>query len=163
MCAPPDRAERLAEVGVPLVSVGQPVYGATPPSADVPRRAAGLIAAQFDKVAAAAEGCDAVVATSLMPAVAGARSVAEKLGIRSVYVSYCPIFPPSPHHPPHPLPGRPFPPDVTDNRVLNDMDVQSNNALFGEALNIHRASIGLPPVDNVRADAASRERPPVSA
>jgi vancomycin aglycone glucosyltransferase len=85
-----------------------------------------------------------------MPAVAGARSVAEKLGIRSVHVSYGPIFPPSPHHPPHPLPGRPFPPEVTDNRVLNDLDVQSCNALFGVALNTHRASIGLPPVDNVR-------------
>ena len=85
-----------------------------------------------------------------MPAAAGARSVAEKLGIRSVYVSYCPIFLPSPHHPPHPLPGRPFPPDVTDKRVLNDLDVQSYNALFGEALNTHRALVGLPPVDNVR-------------
>jgi UDP:flavonoid glycosyltransferase YjiC (YdhE family) len=79
VCAPPDCAERLAEVGVPLVPVGRP------------------------------------------------------------------------HHPPQPLPGRPFPPDVTDNRVLNDLDVQSYNALFGEALNTHRASIGLPPVDNARA------------
>jgi hypothetical protein len=47
---------------VPLVPVGHPVrplvHGATPPSAaDVPRRAAELIAAQFDKLAAAAEGC----------------------------------------------------------------------------------------------------------
>ena len=156
MCAPPDCAERLAEIGVPLVPVGQPVrplvHGATPPSAaDVPRRAAELIAAQFDKLATAAEGCDALVASGLMPAVAAARSVAEKLGIRSVYVSYCPIFLPSPHHPPHPLPGRPFPPEVTDNQVLNDLDAHSYNALFGEALNTHRASIGLPPVDNVRA------------
>jgi vancomycin aglycone glucosyltransferase len=102
----------------PLVPVGRPVrplvHGVTPPSvADVPRRAAELIAAQFDKLDAAAEGCDALVATGLMPAAAGARSVAEKLGIRSVFVSYCPIFLPSPHHPPHP--GRPFPPDLTDN------------------------------------------------
>jgi vancomycin aglycone glucosyltransferase len=110
-----------------------------------------LIAAQFDKLCAAAEGCDTLVASGLTPAVAGARSVAEKLGIRSVFVSYCPIFLPSPHHPPHPLPGRPFPSGVTDKRVLNDLDVQSYNALFGEALNTHRASIGLPPVDNVRA------------
>jgi len=156
VCAPPDCAERLAEVGVPLVPVGQPVrplvHGATPPSvADVPRLAAELIAAQFDKLAASAEGCDALVASGLMPAVAGARSVAEQLGIRSVHVSYCPIFLPSPHHRPQPLPGRPLPPDVTDNRVLNELDIQSYNALFGEALNTHRASIGLPPVDNVRA------------
>jgi vancomycin aglycone glucosyltransferase len=153
VCAPPDFAERLAEVGVPLVPVGQPVHplvtGATPPSAaDVPQRAAELIAAQFDTVAAAAEGCDALVATGMMQF--AARSVTEKLGIRYVYASYQPTTLPSPHHPPHPLPGRPFPPDVTDNRVLNDLDAQSYKALLGAALNTHRASIDLPPVDNVR-------------
>ncbi len=156
VCAPPDCAARLAELGVPLVPVGQPVrplvHGATRPSAaDVPRLAAELIAAQFDKLATAADGCDALVTSGLMSAVAGARSVAEKLSILSVFVSWCPIFLPSPHHPPHPLPGRPFPPEVTDNRVLNDLDVQSYNALFGAALNTHRASVGLPPVDDVRA------------
>jgi vancomycin aglycone glucosyltransferase len=156
MCAPPDCAERLAEVGVPLVPVGRPVrslvHGAKPPSAaDVPRLAAELIAAQFDTLAAAAEGCDALVASGVVPVVAGARSVAEKLGIRSVHVNYCPISLPSPHHPPLPLPGRPLPPGVTDNRVLWDLNVQSYNSLFGEALNTNRASIGLPPVDNVRA------------
>jgi vancomycin aglycone glucosyltransferase len=140
---------------VPLVTAGpsvrQMVTGATPrPAAGLPRRAAELIAAQFGAVAAAAEGCDALVATGLMPATAGARSVAEKLGIRYVYVSYQPVTLPSPHHPPHPWPGRPLPPDVTDNRVLWDLDAQSMNALFGAALNTHRASIGLPPVDNVR-------------
>jgi vancomycin aglycone glucosyltransferase len=57
VCAPPDCAERLVEVGVPLVPVGPPVrqlvHGATRPSvADVPRRAAELIAEQFDKLPA---------------------------------------------------------------------------------------------------------------
>jgi vancomycin aglycone glucosyltransferase len=85
VCAPPDCAERLAEVGVPLVPVGAPVrplvHGARPPSAaDVPRLAAELIAAQFGTLAQAAEGCDALVASGLFPATAGARSVAEKLG-----------------------------------------------------------------------------------
>jgi vancomycin aglycone glucosyltransferase len=156
MCAPPDCAERLAEVGVPLVPFGLPVrslvHAATaPPAADVPRRAAELTAAAFDKIAMAAEGCDALVASGLMPAVAAARSVAQKLGIRSVFVSYCPIFLPSPHHRPFPLPGRPLPPDVTDHQVLDDLDVRSYNAVYGPALNNHRAAIGLPPVDNVRA------------
>jgi vancomycin aglycone glucosyltransferase len=155
VCAPPDWAERLAEVGVPLVPVGPPVrqlvHGATRPSvADVPRIAAELIAEQFDKLPAAAEGCDALVATGLFPVAASAQSVAERLGIRYVFAAYCPIFLPSPHRPPQPLPGRPLPPDVTDNRVLNDLDIQNYNALYGDALNTHRASIGLPPVDNVR-------------
>jgi vancomycin aglycone glucosyltransferase len=169
VCAPPDEefAERLAGVGVPLVPVGQSVRalvtGATPPSAaDVPRRAAELIAAQFDKLAAAAEGCDALVATGILPAAAGARSVAEKLGIRYVYASYQPVSLPSPHHPPLPRPGRPLPPDVTDNRVLWDLDAQNANELFGAALNIHRASNGLPPVDDVR-DYGFTDRPWLAA
>ena len=66
-------AELLARVGAPLAPVGQPVRplvtGATPPpAADLPRRAAELVAAQIDTVAAAAEGCDALVATGVMPA-----------------------------------------------------------------------------------------------
>jgi vancomycin aglycone glucosyltransferase len=156
VCAPPDCADRLAEVGVRLAPVGPPVrpfvHRTTPPSpGDVPRLTAALIGAQFDKLAVAAQGCDALVVSGLTPAAAGAQSVAEKLGIRSVYVSYCPILLPSPHHRPAPLPGRPLPADVTDQRVLDDLDIQSHNALFGEALNTQRASAGLPPVDNVRA------------
>ena len=155
VCAPPDCAERLAEVGVPLVPAGEPVralvHGATPPSPeDVPRLTAELIATWFDTVVAAAEGCDALVASGVIPAVVGARSVAEKLGIRSVHVNYCPIFLPSPHHRPPPLPGRPLPPGVTDNRVLWELNADSYNAVFGPALNTHRAANGLPPVDNVR-------------
>ena len=65
VCAPPDFAESLARVGVPLVPVGQPVRPmvrrATPPSADLPRRAAEL-------VAEVAEGCDALAAGGMMPA-----------------------------------------------------------------------------------------------
>jgi vancomycin aglycone glucosyltransferase len=155
VCAPPDWAERLAGLGVSLVPVGPPVrplmHGAAPPSvADVPRLAAELIAEQFDKLPAAAEGCDALVATGLFPVAASVQSVAERLGIRYVFAAYCPIVLPSPHHRPLPLPGRPVPPDVTDSRVLNDLDILNYNALFGDALNTHRASIGLAPVDNVR-------------
>ena len=62
----------------------------------------------------------------------------------------CPIFLPSPHHRPSPLPGRPLPPDVTDNRELWDFDAQGYNAVFGPALNTQRVANGLPPVDNVR-------------
>jgi UDP:flavonoid glycosyltransferase YjiC (YdhE family) len=39
---------------------------------------------------------------------------------------------------------------VTDNRVLWDLDAKSINALFGAALNTHRAAVGLPTVDDVR-------------
>ncbi|MFF7580338.1 glycosyltransferase [Streptomyces sp. NPDC008061] len=157
VCAPPDEdfTKRLADVGVPMVPVGRSARALTtasppPSSANLPRRAAELIASQFAAVTAAAEGCDVLVATGAMPAAAGARSVAEKLGIRSVSVTFQQLTLPSPHHPPLAYPGRPFPPDVTDNRVLWDLDVQHIDALFGEALNVNRASVGLPPVSNVR-------------
>ncbi|WP_127357549.1 glycosyltransferase [Actinacidiphila soli] len=153
MCAPPDKefAELLAGVGVPLVPVGPPMGSMVRPSsaADASRRVSEL-AAQFDPVAAVAEGCDALLATGL--AHFASRSVAEKLGIPYVYATFCPFILPSPHHAPPAglLPGQPVPPEVTDNRVLWDLNAQSFNALHGAALNTHRASIGLPPVDDVR-------------
>jgi vancomycin aglycone glucosyltransferase len=165
VCAPPDEefAKLLAGVGVPMVPVGQSVRalvtGAVPPSpGGVPQRAAELIASQIDKLVLAAEGCDAVVATGLLPAAAGARAVAEKLGIRYVYASFQPVSLPSPHHPPIARPGHPLPPDVTDNRVLWELDAEHANALFGEVLNTQLASIGLPTVDDVR-DYAFTYRP----
>ncbi|MGW8884556.1 glycosyltransferase [Streptomyces sp. NPDC055749] len=155
VCAPPDEdfAQRLAGAGVPMVPVGRSARALTTgvqrPSS-LPQRAAELIADQFGTVTAAAEGCDALVATGVIPAAAGARSVAEKLGIPSVSVTFQQLTLPSPHHPPLAYPGRPFPPGVTDNQVLWDLDAESIDALFGEALNTNRASVGLPPVDHVR-------------
>jgi vancomycin aglycone glucosyltransferase len=107
-----------------------------------------LVAAHFNAVADAAQGCDAVVATGLMPA--GVRSIAEKLSIRYVCAIFTPPVLPSPNYPPLPRPGRPFPPGATDNRVLWDIDAERVQALYGAPLNAHRAAIELPPVGNVR-------------
>lgn len=158
VCAPADEefAKLLAGVGVEMVPFGPSARALTkaapltPSKSSIPQRAAEVIAGQFDVVIPAAEGCDVLVATGMTPAVAGARSVAEKLGIRSVSVTFQQLTLPSPQRPPLAFPGRPLPPDVTDNRVLWDLDAQNVNALFGEALNTNRAAIGLPPVDNVR-------------
>ena len=49
-----------------LLSYGS--RGDVGPIADLPRCAAELVAAQFNTVAVAAEPCDALVATGLMPA-----------------------------------------------------------------------------------------------
>ncbi|MFG2985909.1 glycosyltransferase [Streptomyces sp. NPDC048258] len=169
MCAPPDEefVERLAEAGVPLVPTGRPVRplvtSVTPGSAvGLAQRAAELMAAQFDTVASAAEGCGALVATGPLPATAGARSVAEKLGIRYVHVSHQPVSLPSPYRRPPARRGQPLPQDVTDNRALWDLDARIANSMFGEMLNTQRASFGLPPVDNVR-DYAFTDRPWLAA
>ncbi len=169
VCAPSDEefAKRLAGVGAEMVPVGWSaramVTMAKPlRTAGLPERAAALVAAQYDAVTAAAEGCDAVVATGLLPAAAGARSAAEKVGVHYVFAAIFPSYLPSPYHPPHLRPGQTFPPDVTDNRVLHDLDVQFMNEVFGTGLNTHRASIGLPPVDHFR-DYVLTDRPWLAA
>ena len=165
MCAPPDFAEHLARIDVPMVAAGKSVRdlvhgakvsGAKPSTpADAPRVAAELVASQFETVAPAAKGCDALVATGLMPA--GLRSIAEKLGIPYVCVAFMPGVLPSPHQTPLSRPGKPFPP-VADNQTMWDVDAERVQALYGAPLNAHRASLGLPPVANVR-DHVHGDRP----
>ncbi|MGW3634983.1 glycosyltransferase [Streptomyces sp. NPDC005122] len=166
MCVPPDEefAKRLAGIGVQLVPVGLPVgelmRGKTLPTAtDLARYRNELVEAQFDTFPAAFDGCDVVVAAGLGQV--AARSVAEAAGISYVYVSYAAVHLPSPHHAPPPRPGWPES-EVADNRTLWELDAQNINAQFGEALNSHRAALGLPLVDNVR-DHILTDRPWLAA
>jgi vancomycin aglycone glucosyltransferase len=93
---------------------------------------------------------------------AGARSAAEKLGIRYIFASYHPTDLPSPHHPPPSFWNSPAAAGGIDNRMLWDLDARNVNALFGVTLNGHRASIGLPPLHNVR-DYAQTDHPWLAA
>ena len=169
MCAPPDFAEHAARVDVSMISAGKSVRdsvhgvksaGTKPLTpADAPRVAAELVASQFETVGPAAEGCDALVATGLMPA--GQRSIAELLGIPYACVAFMPGVLPSPHQTPLSRPGRPFPPGAT-NKELWDVDAERVQALYGAPLNAHRAALGLPPVDNIR-DHVHTDRPFLAA
>jgi vancomycin aglycone glucosyltransferase len=152
VCAPPDFAELAGRAGVPLIALGQSLRdmlhgGKALTPGDAPRMAAALVAMQFDTVADAADGCDAVVASGLMPA--GLRTIAEVRGVPYVLVALHPWPIPSPHHSPLPRPGRPFPPGA-DNQTLWKVDAERVQALYGVPLNTHRAALGLPPVTNVR-------------
>ncbi|MGT2468256.1 glycosyltransferase [Mesorhizobium atlanticum] len=113
-------------------------------------QAAEIVARQYEALSAAAEGCDAVVAFGLFPSCAAARLVAEQRGMRYMLGTFCPIWLPSQHNRPHEYPGHPLPDGVTDNRLLWETDIRTKNALFGEAVNGQRASLRLPPVQNVR-------------
>ncbi|OJZ71359.1 glycosyl transferase [Mycobacterium paraffinicum] len=167
VCAPPDQefADLLAGIDLPLKPFGDSwrawATGLRPSEADLRRHLDGLVAAQFDTVADAADGCDLLLATGFPPVAAGARSVAERLDIPYVYVSYQPTILPSPHHLPPTYAGQ-VPPGLIDNRVLWQMDAQHMHTLFGATLNDHRASFGLPPVDDIR-DYALTERPWLAA
>ena len=168
VCAPPDEAfaERMAGFGVPLVPFGDSLRAlANVPAlseAEQLRHVDELIGAQFETVAAAAEGCDALVAAGFVATAAGARSATEKLGIHYVYASYHPAFLPSPHHPPLAFAGQRFAAGPIDNRALWDLDARNVNAVFGPMLNKRRVSIGLPPVDSIR-DHALTDHPWLAA
>ncbi len=137
--------EPLVGLAVRLRALGAEVRVCAPPDEDFAQRLAGVgvplvpVGAPMRSMVRPSSAADA------------SRRVAEKLGIHYVYATFCPIVLPSPHHAPPPLlPGQPSPPEVTDNRVLWDLNAQSFNALHGGPLNTHRASIGLPLVDSVR-------------
>ncbi|WP_285752460.1 glycosyltransferase [Lentzea sp. NBRC 105346] len=152
VCAPPDDdfAVLLARAGVPHVPMGPSVRSVVEnPKPDAFQLAPQLVASRFETLLEVAEeGCDALLATGLMPA--GVPDVAEKLGIHYVLATFHLLGLPSRHRPPGRRPGTPSPDDETDNRVLWEQDAQRVNALYGPALNSHRAAIGLPPVNNVR-------------
>ncbi|MGK2866701.1 MAG: glycosyltransferase [Mycobacterium sp.] len=151
VCAPPDFADLLDAAGVPLVptgpSVRELVHVKKATHQDAPALAAALVASQFATLDAA-RGCDAIVATGLMPA--GMRSVAELLDVPYRCVMFTPQVLPSPHYRPLPRPGKPFPEGETDNRVLWDLDAEKIQVLYGPALNEHRTDAGLPSVPDVR-------------
>jgi vancomycin aglycone glucosyltransferase len=158
LCVPPDFVAWLEGLGLAATPIGpelRKMTAATPPAAAAPptpeqlrRMAEASVATQFETIAAAARGCGLVVgATALQIA---ARSVAEAMGIPYVFAAYCPAVLPSPHHAPPPLPG-PAPAPGADNRELWARDAERFNAMFGGALNAHRAAIGLAPVDGVRS------------
>jgi vancomycin aglycone glucosyltransferase len=156
--APPDQefTDLVARAGVPFspafYSIRQWIADKAKPSAatDFSKLAAEVIAGQYGALFAAAEGCDVIVSTGLFPSTAAAHAVAETRGLRYAHASYCPLYLPSTHHAPAPWPAHPFPAGVTDNRALWEHNAETMNLLFGAPFNAFRASIGLPPVANVR-------------
>ncbi|GIH23231.1 glycosyl transferase [Acrocarpospora phusangensis] len=157
LCVPPDFRDWIDGLGMRVVTIGPELRKATaavpsaasgPPSPEQLRLAAqATVTAQFETLTAAAEGCDMIVAATALQI--AARSVAELRGIPYVFAAYCPAVLPSPHHAPPPMPGQP--PATADNLTLWAEDAARFNAMFGDALNTHRASLGLSPVTDVRS------------
>lgn len=164
--ADPEFLALLDRAGVPLAPAFMPVRSFAELSKrsgwKLPQAAAAVMTGQYEAIAAAADGCDAIVATGLFPSTAAAQAVAERRGIPYILAAYCPVVLPSPHHPPLQYPGHPHPPGMSDNVALWAFNDQAMDALFGEAVNSGRAAIGLPALDHVRDHVFTR-RPLLAA
>lgn len=111
----------------------------------------GTVAAQFETVTAAAEGCDVILgATALQIA---APSVAEQMGIPYVFAAFCPAVLPSSHHAPPVLVmrGDTPAPAMADYSELWAHDAKRWNDTWGSLIAPHRTRLGLPPVSDVRS------------
>jgi len=157
LCVPPDFREWIEGLGMPVTPIGPELRstGRSNPAAAPPtpeqRRAMieGTVAAQFETIGAAAQGCDLIVgATALQIA---APSIAERMGIPYIFAAYCPAVLPSPHHAPPVLTmrGDTPAPAMADYSELWAQDSKRWNDTWRELLNTHRASLGLAPVGNV--------------
>src|SRR5262245_38219836 len=161
LCVPPDFRDWIDGLGFSVTPIGPElrkmmaasIPGTSTPSTPERRRqlAEATVATQFETIAAAAHGCDIIVAATALQI--AARSVAERMGIPYVFAAYCPRVLPSPHHAPPPLPPLPGQtpiPATADNGDLWFRDAERFTDLFAPALNIHSRSMVLPPVSHAR-------------
>ena len=156
LCVPPDFQEWVESFGFAVTPIGPslrqtavPRPSAAPPTPELRQQMInGTVAAQFDTIARAADGCDLIVgATALQVA---APSVAEQMGVPYVFVAYCPVVLPSVHHAPPVLPGQPRPDGPADYARFWEDDARRWVAMWRDPINEHRARLGLAPVDDVR-------------
>jgi vancomycin aglycone glucosyltransferase len=136
LCVPPDLRDWIEGLGFPVtpLGIGQRGTGVVdwPPRQlrSSPEQLRELVTAavadEFTTIAAAAAGCDVILAAAGRRPIA-ARSVAEALGIHYIFAAFSPL-----HLPSLELPADRF------------------NDTFGPPLNGHRVAAGLAPVRDVR-------------
>jgi vancomycin aglycone glucosyltransferase len=169
LCVPPDFREWLQALGLHVTPIGPEVRptgkvsasAARPTPEQIRQMKDATVATQFEVLAQAAEGCDAIVAATALQV--AARSIAEVNGIPYVFVAYCPAVIPSAEHAPPPLflRGDETAPAPSEYPQLWARDAERFNEFAG-ALNAHRAKLGLSPVSDVRAHILG-ERPWLAA
>ena len=157
LCVPPDFREWIEDLGMSVTPIGPELrytgkanpMAARPTPEQVRQMIEGTVATQFETVAAAAEGCDVIVAATALQI--AARSVAEKRDVPYVFAAYCPAVIPSPHHAPPVLPmrGDTPAPALESYEELWTLDRQRWNDGWAALLNRHREALGLDPVTDV--------------
>lgn len=165
VCAPPDLAWVFEGTGTGFTGAGRRVRelatGAISGKVKVsiPEVTAELAAGFHEAVTAAAEvpgaagGGDGVVVVSsgVIGAQAGAQSAAELLGVPYLGATFSTNAVPSPDVPPILWPGQVLPEGDLDTATLWKLNAEHLHAFFGPAVNGHRATLGLPPVADIRS------------
>jgi vancomycin aglycone glucosyltransferase len=158
MCVPPDFRDWIEGLGMTVTPIGPELrstgrtnpMSARPTPEQVRQMMEGTVAAQFETITAAAQGCDMIVgATALQIA---APSIAEKMGVPYFFAAYCPAVLPSSHHAPPVLPmlgDKPV--TMNDYSELWEKDAQRWNLQWRDILNSHRTRLGLNPIRDVRS------------
>jgi vancomycin aglycone glucosyltransferase len=159
LCVAPNFRDWIESFGIPCVPIGPDLKkltgGAAParmPKASPEQRkqlAAHTIRAQFQVLTQAASGCGLIVGAGALQL--AARSIAEMLGIRYIFATYCPVTLRSADHPP-PKMDRQYSQSLPGfiNRFLWAKDQRQWDELFGATLNEERAKIGLGRVQEVQ-------------
>ena len=162
LCVPPDFRDWIESLGIPVTPIGPEVRNAAvasdrprrrPPSPEQMRQVIeATVATQFETIAAAAQGCDVIVAATAL-------QIAARLSGRSEWESLT-SSPPTPrqfchrHTTRHPrcarLDRRRRPQRLTT-ASSGPRSARRWNDTWGAALNSHRASAGLAPVSDVRS------------
>ncbi|WP_104987668.1 glycosyltransferase [Sorangium cellulosum] len=151
LCVPPNFMDWVGGLGFTATPIGiamrQPsgaaATQASPPTPEQIRAlVAHLVRDQFDATASAAEGCDVIVAGGAHQY--AARSIAERLGIRSAVAVYAPVVLPSPDHAPEGEPGG----DPESNLRRWQDESRSWNGRVLERLNDNRERLGLGPLSD---------------
>ena len=158
MCVPTDFREWIEGLGMTVTPIGPELrstgksnpMSARPTPEQIRQMMEGTVAAQFETITAAAQGCDLILgATALQIA---APSIAESMGVPYFFAAYCPAVLPSSHHAPPVLPGLGDKPvTMTDYSELWEKDAQRWNMQWKDILNPHRERLGLKPVSDVRS------------
>lgn len=152
LCVPPNFIDWVGGLGFAATPIGIAMRApsgadAAQASAPTPEQIRALVAHlvrdQFDATAAAAEGCDVIVAGGAHQY--AARSIAERRGIPSVVAVYAPVALPSPDHAPGGEPGD----DPASNLRRWQDESRSWDERLLEQLNDNRARMGLGPLSDV--------------
>ncbi len=159
LCVAPNFKEWIESYGLECTPIGpdlRRLTGGTVPGKPVlpsqerlQQLADESVRTQFQVIAAAARGCDLVVAAGALQI--ATRSIAEAHKIPYVFAAYCPAILPSLAYPPPKTGGHysyALPEDA--NRQLWAKNEEEFNARFGATLNAERARIGLGPVSTVQ-------------